>query len=175
MSRIILIALAFLSLSGCAQKLPPNMSNDVGLLAIPMIAVSDRGNRFFYYYKLNSADPNPAHITIQPSIGTHFAISAPLSAGDYVFDSFDLLANIQQDTMTPFQKESFSVSIPVEIESGQITVLNGILVVKNISVDSEEYQTYHGFRAFEEGEKAQFLEKLRAIENAENWQIKFSL
>lgn len=171
MKKLALVLFVVLSLTGCAQKFPPNTAGNNGLIVIPIKASSDRGSKFFYYYELHSDKPNSTVITIRPSPGLDFVFSDPIPPGNYWFSSFSMIANQSPSTMTSVNKQTSPISIPVKVEAGKANLLSHIFEVSVDEVDYRSFSSHQQFRDMDDEEEQRYLEKLKALDEKHEWEV----
>ena len=169
--RFLLPVVFALTLIGCAQKLPTNAGNDLGIIAIPVKASSDRNNEYFYYYKIYSDLDDAEPITVYPEQG-EFAFSAPLPPGKYLLESYDVIANNNVRTYTSIAKDTKSISHLVKVDANRVTVLSYRFEVEcKRQAEDHYYRTYSNFMSMTEAERLDYVEKLRAQKNGGQWVI----
>ncbi len=170
--RYILPILLFVTLIGCAPKLPPNTGHDSGIIAIPVDAKTDFNREYFFYYKVHTDLQNAEPITIYPGRG-EFAFSEPLPPGEYVLDVLDVLAHNTPRTSTSIAKKSRGMYLPVKVEAGHITIVSHLFKVRCVKdIEAHYYFTKEELKPMTDPERMEYIEMLRAFENAEGWVVK---
>ena len=172
--RTLILLSSLLLLSGCAQKMVPYGGDDVGIIALPVKATSEDASSspYGYYYKLRSDADQGVVITIYPTTGDKFAFSQPIPAGDYHLSYFDIIADLSPSTITSISKKTVEANIPVTVEAGKISVLDYYFQVMVKSVDGESFKIYHRFQELYGEVEDQFIEKLKGMENADQWEVR---
>lgn len=173
MKKTLLVFLASLLLAaGCAQKVPINTGEDVGMIAIPMKSQPHSFLKFVYHYELSSSANRAVRIKLQPIAGNHFAFSEALPSGTYVFDTSTMYATPYYNTITPVNKEVMPLIPPVEvtIEKGKILVPGYVLEVRVINGTGYSYQQVAEWRELDVAERQDYLKILSKTKNIDGWQ-----
>lgn len=160
-------------LTGCAQKLPVNTGNEVGILAIPMVGQKTGRGEFILSYELTHSVDHEFAITIIPGAGEKFVFSEILPAGDYNFDTLTTYAKQTITTMTSQNKYTQRLNRPltIQIEAGKITLLPALLRVNIKPGDPEQFYQAANWEAMDDAAIELMKDRLAAMENADGWQI----
>jgi len=158
---------------GCAQKLPVNTGDDVGMLAIAMMGQKTGRGEFIFSYELSHSTAHEARINIVPGAGEKFIFSDVLPAGEYEFDTVTMYAKPTINTLSPINKESQRLGQPVSIhiEPGKISLLPALLRVHIKPGDAEEFYQEISWVGLDEQATEMLKKRLGAMENAGGWQI----
>lgn len=171
--RMMVTALLFsVLLTGCAQKIPVNTGDNVGLIAIPMNSINQTIHSFAYSYELSSSTNDNIKIMLKPIVGRHFAFSEVLPSGSHVFDTITTYTTQTYRISTPFNKMTTPLSPPIKftIEPGKILLPSTVLEVKNIPGDNESFYQSPQWKVLEKEEMDIYMELLRKMENIDSWQ-----
>ena len=175
MKRLTFVLLLVLGalLTGCAQKLPVNTGNDVGVLAIPMMGQKSGRGEFIFSYELTHSMNHEIAIRITPGAGEKFVFSEALPAGSYTFDTVTMYAKPTITTLSSVNKLSRKLDTPVriQIEAGKVVLLPSRLRVSIKPGDAEEFYQVTSWEEMDEETIVTMKKRLESMENADGWQI----
>lgn len=177
MVRQLIAALSILTCllaASCAQKLPERGIQSGGIMAIPMVATtSSPTGGFNYYYSYSGTVPEPFEIEIVPAIGRDFVLSRRLRPGKYVIDTYTVYGVPSINMLLAVSKEEIALDEPIEfaIEHGVAVMFKEIFEVTISTVDYETYVESSSWRTLTKKEIENYLEKLKALEGAEDWEF----
>lgn len=159
----------------CSQKLPVPGPEGTGMLMIPTTTVNYTQYNYGYYYTLIYNPQTQAEIKIVPLGSRKFVTIDGLPPGDYritgitsLSSSTAGLADVSSET------QEFSKSIPFQIRSNEITLLEYMFSVEqhfqDTNISSRYYQGYD-LRPLDESQYGQVVSELKSLENAELWNL----
>lgn len=169
------ILIMTLFIASCSQKLPTPTADNTGVLIVPTSISNHTQYRFGYYYQLLYSPEKNADITIFPRSGRDFVIIDGFPAGDYEINAIKIMNSGSggiPDSISKVYKAKNPM--PFRVESGTITVLNQILIVKQSYPEAnniERYSQWFNFQTISADQRNNVSTSLKKLPNAELWEM----
>lgn len=177
LSFIILLISIPLYISSCSQKLPVPVVDGTGILVIPTTSRNLTSYPYGYYYTFLYGPETKAQIKVVPLGSRNFMIIDDFPPGNYEISGIRSISSANTgDSFAHVSAETtaFSRSIPFEIRSGGITLLNYMFSVKQKFNDTTivlRYSQGFYFKPLDESQHKQVVSDLKNLPNAEQWTL----
>ena len=173
---ITLLLVSLFSVS-CSQKMPVPSAPDTGLLVIPVTSNKWTPYQYGYYYTLLYTPETDIEMKVVPLGSRNFVLIENMPAGSYDILGIKAIAATNADgglPQTRSETTEFSRSIPIEITSNQVTILNYHLTIEQkflSSNDTYRYTQGFFFQPLKEVQQTAIIKELKSLQNAELWNL----
>lgn len=173
---ILVISIALFSLS-CSQKMPVPQSDNTGLLVIPVTSRNLTSYQYGYYYNFIYGPENEVEMRVVPLGSRNFVFIKNLPPGKYEISGIKAISSTNTGRGLPHvssETTEFSRSIPIEINSNNVTLLHYLLSIEQKLFAPNlifRYVQGFSFRPLEELEQKQIIDELQSLQNAELWNL----
>lgn len=177
LSFIILLISIPLYISSCSQKLPVPVADGTGILVIPTTSRNFTPNPYGYYYNFLYSPETKVQIKVVPLGSRNFMIIDGFPPGNYEISGIRSISSVGTGNSfahVSAETTAFSRSIPIEIRSEEITLLNYMFSVEQKFYDPNivfRYSQGFYFKPLDESQHKQVVSDLKNLPNAEQWKL----
>ena len=164
-------------ISSCSQKLPVPVADGTGILVIPTTSTNLTSYPYGYYYTFLYSPETKVQIKVVPLGSRNFMIIDGFPPGNYEISGIRSISSVGTGNSfahVSAETTAFSRSIPIEIRSEEITLLNYMFSVEQKFYDPNivfRYSQGFYFKPLDESQHKQVVSDLKNLPNAEQWKL----